>query len=64
MKSPSNQEEDLKSLSEKITYLSTELKRLREENRRLREMINFFQKRDEKLKKKLKGLLDKIEKFF
>lgn len=61
-----NQEEreNRNPLSEKINNLTTELKRLKEENRQLREILNIFHRREEKLRKKLTRLLDKIEKNF
>ncbi|MEO0102370.1 MAG: hypothetical protein ABIK81_01560 [candidate division WOR-3 bacterium] len=58
------EKENLNLLPEKINHLTAELKRLKEENRRLGEILNIFRKREEKLRKKLTRLLDKIEKIF
>jgi predicted nuclease with TOPRIM domain len=49
---------------ENIKSLITRLRRLREENRRLRQIIRSYQEREKILKERLNKLIDKIENLF
>uniref|UniRef100_A0A7C3YS63 Uncharacterized protein n=1 Tax=candidate division WOR-3 bacterium TaxID=2052148 RepID=A0A7C3YS63_UNCW3 len=49
---------------ENIKSLITRLRRLREENRRLRQIIRSYQEREKILRERLNKLIDKIENLF